>query len=251
MFRYAVNCRAVLILLISFPFDFLAPHPTAASPEMAGPDLCEMAASIASRDSGVPLSVLRAIALTETGKSVDGEITPWPWTVNVKGAGTWFDDRASAETFINSKLNSGIESFDVGCFQINYRWHGHAFSSIEHMFEPLANAEYAASFLSELYIEFGDWTRAAGAYHSRTPKYARKYEARFTRFLKKMRDHEPPSRIAAQETVPANPVTPRSNRYPLLQKSPHSGAFASLVPSHAGNQNVPFLTVSERREKLR
>jgi soluble lytic murein transglycosylase-like protein len=63
----------------------------------------------------------------------------------------------------------GARSYDVGCFQINYRWHGQHFASLDQMFDPDANAAYAARFLSELYAEFGDWSRAAGAYHSRTP----------------------------------------------------------------------------------
>ena len=50
------------------------------------------------------------------------------------------------------------------------------------MFEPRPNALYAAKFLLELYREKGNWSGAAGAYHSRTPKYAEKYEARFNRF---------------------------------------------------------------------
>ena len=67
--------------------------------------------------------------------------------------------------------------------QINYRWHGHAFPSLEDMFDPEWTATYAAQFLRTLYEERGSWSAAAGAYHSLTPELAQKYRARFDRLL--------------------------------------------------------------------
>ena len=67
--------------------------------------------------------------------------------------------------------------------QINYRWHGHAFPSIEDMFDPEWTATYAAQFLRTLYEERGNWAAAAGAYHSLTPELAQKYSARFRTLL--------------------------------------------------------------------
>ena len=40
--------------------------------------------------------------------------------------------------------------------QINYRWHGHAFPSLEAMFDPEWTATYAAQFLRTLYEERGE-----------------------------------------------------------------------------------------------
>ncbi|HEY0275587.1 MAG TPA: transglycosylase SLT domain-containing protein [Paenirhodobacter sp.] len=141
--------------------------------------VCERAAEEAARRSGVPVSVLKAISLTETGRKAEGGFRPWPWTVNMEGAGHWFDTLAEARAYVQGEHARGAQSFDVGCFQINYRWHGEAFSSIDQMFEPLPNALYAARFLSELYAETGNWNDAAGAYHSRTKSFADKYAARF------------------------------------------------------------------------
>ena len=66
-------------------------------------------------------------------------------------------------------MAAGRRSFDVGCFQINYHWHGHNFPSLEAMFDPDTGADYAARFLQSLYAERGNWSAAAGAYHSQTP----------------------------------------------------------------------------------
>lgn len=141
--------------------------------------LCDRAAVAASQTKGVPLDVLKAIARTETGRLERSELRPWPWTVNMEGAGRWFETEDQARAFVFSHFKDGARSFDVGCFQINYRWHGAAFRSIDDMFDPVLNAEYAAGFLLKLYSEFGDWSAAAGAYHSRTPEHATAYTEKF------------------------------------------------------------------------
>jgi hypothetical protein len=209
------------------------------------PRLCEEAAARASARSGVPLSVLRAIALTETGRTREGAFRPWPWTVNMEGAGKWFDSFEEARAYVAQHHARGARSYDVGCFQINYRWHGQHFASLDQMFDPDANAAYAARFLSELHAEFGDWSRAAGAYHSRTPYFAGKYRTRFDRIRGRLiaasGGDEPELTIAQAapatpfppETVaviPAQEVEIRDNRFPLLLATGSDRGLASLVP---------------------
>ncbi|MCV6591667.1 MAG: lytic transglycosylase domain-containing protein [Silicimonas sp.] len=202
--------------------------------------ICQNAALTVSRETGVPVDVLRAISLTETGrKNADGFL-PWPWTVNMEGKGKWFDSAAAARAYVDKHFARGARSFDVGCFQINYRWHGQHFDSIEAMFDPLTNTRYAASFLSDLYEEFGDWSKAAGAYHSRTPKFARKYAKRFNSIRARLGDLDPsmhaPAQPPVQQASAPPPTAPdpvaiiaRINRFPLLQ-SGAPGTPGSLVP---------------------
>lgn len=205
--------------------------------------LCDQAAAQASRETGVPLSVMRAITLTETGRRKNGSFSPWPWTVNMEGTGVWFDTPDEAKAYVFRHHARGARSFDVGCFQLNFRWHGKGFSSIEEMFEPLANARYAAGFLSDLYKEMGDWSRAAGAYHSRTPRYANRYRERFDRIRARLGDAPPPEQVVVAETKPAEapapqsapieapePAPPRVNNFPLLQARSAPSGLGSLVP---------------------
>ncbi len=159
----------------------IAPDHPASTAEIAA--ICDKAGAMAAQATGVPLEVLSAISLTETGRRIDGRSRAWPWTVNMEGKGVWFATPDEALTYVNEHFARGARSFDVGCFQINYRWHGNAFSSIEEMFDPARNALYAAQYLRNLYAETGSWSRAAGAYHSRTPQYADRYRARFDRIL--------------------------------------------------------------------
>lgn len=205
--------------------------------------ICDSAARVASAESDVPLDVLRAISLTETGRQADGAFLPWPWTVNMEGVGKWFDTVPKAQAYVDRHFARGARSFDVGCFQINYRWHGHAFDSIEDMFDPVTNARYAARFLGELYAELGDWSRAAGAYHSRTPKYARKYQARFDRIRAKLSDLPPVILAGPPIPDPAQPQQEqRVNNFPLLRRQGSVSGLASLVPLDTGHRRLIDIT---------
>ena len=168
----------------------------------------------------------------------------------MEGAGHWFDAPDQALAYTEQEFARGATSFDIGCFQINYRWHGQYFASIQAMFDPMANATYAARFLRDLYAEHGSWEAAAGAYHSRTPEFAQRYAARFNRFRSTLlaADSEELPQIpdivlagygtdaAAAEPPLAEPDLPeaRVNRFPLLQAG-GGGGLGSLVPVANGN----------------
>lgn len=144
-----------------------------------GADVCEWAAGQAARETGVPLDILGALTLTETGRRIEGGVRPWAWSANAEGEGTWFDDPQSAVAFAEDRVAQGRTNLDIGCFQLNYRWHGDGFASVAQMFDPLENARYAARFVSQLHAETGDWRAAAGAFHSRTRVNAERYLQRF------------------------------------------------------------------------
>ncbi len=189
-----------------------------ALPARADPGLCESAAHRAAQETGVPVAVLLAIAITETGREQDGRLRPWPWSGNAEGAGHWFDTRHEALAWAQGLLARGQPLFDLGCFQINWRWHGTHFLGPEDLLDPLASARYAARFLLSLHDETGDWTRAAGAYHSRTPEHATRYSARFAQVLAGLGTPVAPGPVA----------TPRENTFPLLAGA---ASGASLVPA--------------------
>ena len=128
---------------------FLSLAGTPARATEPGAEICERAIAPAPAPSGVPQEVLHAISLTETGRPDGGRLRPWPWAINREGQGHWFKNRDEALAFAQASLAAGRRSFDVGCFQINYHWHGHNFPSLEAMFDPDAGATYAARFLRE------------------------------------------------------------------------------------------------------
>jgi hypothetical protein len=192
------------------------------------PGMCEAAARDAAAETGVPLKVLEAIALAESGRDYGGTRRPWPWTVNFGGPGFWYDSSEEAQLAISERQAVGTTNFDVGCFQINHRWHGDAFETMAQMFDPAANARYAARFLLQLYQETGSWPDAAAAYHSRTPEHADAYRERFLALQDGLDD---------AGTGSSEPTLIRQNLFPLLRTGAR-GALASLVPQQAGGASL-------------
>ena len=129
----------------------------------------------------IPDNLLLAIGIQEAGRNGPEGLAVWPWTVNAAGEGVFFQHRVEAEAFVSAKLTAGVKSIDIGCMQINHHWHGDQFPSTSAMFDPGRSADYAARFLRNLYRETGDWAKAAGRYHSATPKHQKRYLASLQR----------------------------------------------------------------------
>ncbi len=184
---------------------------TAASESAKKPTACLDAAAKAEARHGIPRKLLQAITLVETGRSEGDEFVAWPWTTNIDATGRYFQSKNDVARFVRSRLHAGETSIDIGCFQINTKWHGDNFASIDDMLDPTEAAEYAAKFLVDLKNEFGDWETAATKYHSRTPVHARRYGQKLAAIqdslLKAPRKPEsvsitlaPPTRFAVNET---------------------------------------------------
>jgi hypothetical protein len=123
----------------------------------------------------IPSGLLAAIGFTESGRTVTGKRSVWPWTVNAEGEGHFFESKAEAVTFVEGKLADGVESIDVGCMQINLKHHPEAFASLEDAFDPATNVAYGADFLKSLHDQANGWMAAARRYHSATPEKGQAY----------------------------------------------------------------------------
>ncbi len=123
----------------------------------------------------IPDNLLLAIGVQEAGRRGPEGLTVWPWTVNAAGEGAFFRSRDEALRWVRAKRRNGIQSIDVGCMQVNQRWHGRAFATLEQAFDPVVNVDYAARFLVRLFRETGDWWKAAGRYHSATDTHKEVY----------------------------------------------------------------------------
>jgi hypothetical protein len=151
------------------------------------PSVCTRAVAAAERDAGLPSGVLLAIGFGEAGRSIEGGSTIWPWTVNVEGEGHYFASKRDAIAFVEANLVAGRRSIDVGCMQINLRWHPEAFADLEAAFDPETNAAYAARFLGALRARVAEpgmagWLEAVGSYHSGTREFAQRYRAHVGRY---------------------------------------------------------------------
>ncbi len=141
--------------------------------------ICEAAAATAEQDTALPSGLLAAISRIESGGRSAKAVTDqgWPWTVNSLGQGQRFPTKGEAITYARVLLLAGVRSIDVGCFQINLRWHPAAFASLEDAFDPATNARYAAAFLISLRGDELGWSGAIARYHSQSPSVGGPYEA--------------------------------------------------------------------------
>ena len=131
-------------------------------PGEADPRVCEREMIGAAARHGVPLGMLYAVGLTETGRGDSLH----PYALNIEGRATYDSHRTDAVRRFESARAAGVKLIDVGCMQVNYHFHAQHFASAAQMFEPAANVDYAARFLKELKAREGTWTRAVARYHA-------------------------------------------------------------------------------------
>lgn len=116
----------------------------------------------AARRHSVPLGVLYAVGLSETGRK--GVLNPF--ALNVDGKTVLARDLRDAVARFDEEKRKGAKLVDLGCMQINHRYHGEKFVSVEAMFDPVRNVDYAAKFLKELRNREGNWTMAVARYNA-------------------------------------------------------------------------------------
>ena len=141
--------------------------------------LCDESIEIVAASSFVPREVLYKIARLESGRHMDGRHVSWPWSLNNGGKGYLLKDSATALSTLSSLRAKGKTNIDVGCMQLNIRWHADFFDSLQQMMNPLDNVHYAARYLEQLYKETGSWEKTVKFYHSRNSKFNSVYYAKY------------------------------------------------------------------------
>jgi soluble lytic murein transglycosylase-like protein len=128
----------------------------------AAPNACEREMLRAAKAYEVPIGVLYAVGLTETGRK--GSLQPF--AMNIEGRAHYSGNLAEALAAFDAARKSGARLIDVGCKQINHHYHTDAFGSVAEMFDPRRNVDYAARFLTRLRAREGSWTMAVARYHA-------------------------------------------------------------------------------------
>jgi Transglycosylase SLT domain len=167
----------LLGLALLVPLLKSAPAAQAALPMVPAESPCAIEAGRFERIYGIPERLLHAIAMVESGRWDDKSraTIAWPWTVTADGNGKYFSSKAEAITEVKRLKAAGVRSIDVGCMQVNLRYHPDAFTSLDDAFDPASNVAYAARFLKGLFGATNHWPTAASYYHSQTPHLAAAY----------------------------------------------------------------------------
>ncbi|MFG1296587.1 lytic transglycosylase domain-containing protein [Xanthobacter variabilis] len=141
---------------------------SAASPPAKGarkggpPNICERELARASKKYNVPLQILYAVGLTESGYG--GFLQPY--TLYIEGKDYISNNLQDALKLFREANGRGVQLIDIGCMQVNYYWHKEEFNNLEEMFNPRLNVEQAARFLQELRKRHGSWTMALARYNA-------------------------------------------------------------------------------------
>lgn len=231
---------------IAFAFALNCP-PAAATPPSAQQsnqqeeDLCREAVTAAENLTGIPQHLMRAISLVESGifRPEAGGRIAWPWTVMAEGRGRYFTSQKAAIDAVRGLLQKGITNIDVGCMQVNLRYHGLAFSSLEEAFDPITNVAYAASFLVDLKSRHGNWDKAVRYYHSATPSRNKPYRTKVRAELVALRKSGAPM-SAAEHTRFASQFAPDMDGQDSkpVGKAPYGGVMNTGAAGGPG----PLLT---------
>jgi len=178
---------------------------------------CDVAIQYQERRLGIPKGLLSAISLAESGRwnEANGATIAWPWTVTTGGKGYFLPNRMDAIAYVKSLQADGVENIDVGCLQINLKYHPDAFVSIAQAFDANANATYAANFLAERFALSKSWIKAAGDYHSTTPALNKSYRKRVAKLWNNRPQSAPKKRVVVTKrpltTLPNMSLTKRFN----------------------------------------
>jgi len=151
-------------------------------------NICLAEAKRAEARHGIPAGLMQSITRVESGrKMVTGEYMPWAWTLNDQGEGLFFDNRETALAYLVDAVATPDHSVDVGCMQVNTKWHADGFLEIADMLDPVHNTSYAAGFLLDLHAAHQSWDEAVKHYHSSEPRknvvYHRRVLAELERYM--------------------------------------------------------------------
>lgn len=115
---------------------------------------------------GIPPKLFYALALQESGRTVDGAFAPWPWTLNVEGQGYYYNSQTEVWDALNEFVIADRTNIGIGLLQVTYPYNQHVLSELYLAIDPHTNLRMGAVILLERYRESGDWWIAVGHYHS-------------------------------------------------------------------------------------
>ena len=110
----------------------------------------------------IPLGILYAVGLTETG--MKGSLQPN--ALNIQGKAVFPVSRSAAIAAFEEARRGGARLIDLGCMQINHRYHSGHFRSLGDMLDPKQNVDYAARYLLTLKHRHDTWSMAVARYHA-------------------------------------------------------------------------------------
>lgn len=158
---------------------------------------------------GVPQDVFYAMALAESGRVVEQQFAPWPWTLNIDGEGRFYPDRDSMFAALMEALQANQLRIDIGPLQLSWYWQYERIASPWRITDPVVSSKLAAVLVREHYAQTGDWWQAVARYHrprtttAQDQQIAQAYRARVQSLYVKQ---QPKHQSATRDTVQSGEV---------------------------------------------
>lgn len=220
---------------------------------------CEDEARRLELQEQIPKLLLTAVTYTETGRrGPQGQrIMSWPWTLHAEGKSLHFRTKEDAVKAVRALMDRGVRNIDVGCMQINLRYHPQAFTSVEEALDPLANLSYGVAFLKRLQARHKGWPAAIQHYHSANRSVNEVYRKKVFSIWDQLRRRS--ERDRARNDVSALPPPTHQNEMAfsdrarsvrgetLLGRRENRKAWTVQTP---GSHNRPPIRESMRRRPL-
>ena len=173
-------------IFISF-FLFIIKDTYAATPKKN--KSCEKVIETIEDLTDIPKNLLLSIGKSESGRILkNNKHVIWPWTVNHAGKSLFFDTKKQMKKYVLKNVEKKDFNLDVGCMQINLKWHKNNFKKISDMLAIEPNVSYAASFLLQLKNKHGSWNKAIKHYHSSDPNKNKPYLIKVNKFWKNQKN---------------------------------------------------------------
>ncbi|MDC5870264.1 lytic transglycosylase [Vibrio europaeus] len=139
---------------------------------------------MASKKNGVPVQVLRAIALTESGITLsDDSYKPWPFTLNWRKKEYRFNTKEKACTELK-KILKVSRAVDIGMTQLHWKYHDEFVGDACDYFDAEVAIPRTAVVLKKCYKNHKNWVLAAGCYHRPAGgELAKEYMKKFAKKL--------------------------------------------------------------------
>ena len=184
-------------IFISF-FLFIIKDTYAATPKKN--KSCEKVIETIEDLTDIPKNLLLSIGKSESGRILkNNKHVIWPWTVNHAGKSLFFDTKKQMKKYVLKNVEKKDFNLDVGCMQINLKWHKNNFKKISDMLAIEPNVSYAASFLLQLKNKHGSWNKAIKHYHSSDPNKNKPYLIKVNQFWKNKKDKTVKSAVNINE----------------------------------------------------
>lgn len=190
---------------------------------------------LAAQQAGVPVTMLYAIALQESGMNLQGRHVPWPWSLNVAGQTQRFPNRAAACIALKRALQQFKPTqVDAGLAQVNVGYQQHRYQEPCELLNPYRNLRIAAQILLEQHQPGQDWLTTAGRYHRPAGgEPAARYRAGVSQHLERLQ--------AVARTAPNTPpIKPIAAKAPAATQTPKSPNTLIVVEDLGGTSALPY-----------